>query len=268
VLVLLGPDFDGSDQGYQTLARATGLLPYDLRARIKPGSFGLIKAFGDAAHAEELAARLLAAGFPVVCVDRNVANDPERRHVPVHRLELGPTSFTLTLKERQMNVPYGALTCIVEGEVHPGRSLAALAPGGASSGSLRAVAPGSGEMQVFREGNLAAPMGYLAADLHFATVHWIARLDTRVFDFGSERSGNVAVDLAELTNELAKRAHVRVDRSVRVSSVASFTEQPTPMRAGSPLPASLRGKPDATDARFDSYSRVLGEAERIARRGP
>jgi hypothetical protein len=264
--VLLGPEFDGSDQGYQTLARATGLLPYDLRTRVKPGSWGLIKAFGDAAQAGEFATRLAGAGFPVVCVDRSVGIDPERRPVAVHRLELGPTSFALTLKDRQMKVPYGALTCIVEGEVQPGRSVGTPPPGAASSGSLRAVTPGSGEMQVFREVQFTAPMGYLAADLHFATVLWIARVDSRVFDFGSARSGNLAVDLANLTKELAGRAGVRIDRNVRVSSVASFTEQPTPMRAGSPLPASLRGKTDALDARFDSYSRVVGEAERLVRR--
>jgi hypothetical protein len=50
-LVLLGPGFDGSDQGYQTLARATGLVLYDLRSRVKPGSWGLVKSFGDAGQA-------------------------------------------------------------------------------------------------------------------------------------------------------------------------------------------------------------------------
>ena len=267
MLVLLGPDFDGSDQGYQTLARATGLLPYDLRTRVKPGSFGLIKIFGSAQQAEELAARLVAAGFPVACVERQVVNDPDRRHVPVHQLELGPTSFHLKLKDREMDVPYGALTCIVEGEVQPGRVGGTPAASVASSGALRAVTPGSGEMQVFREAQVMAPIGYLAADLHFATVLWMARIDARVFDFGPKRSGNVAVDLANLTNELAGRARVRVDRNVRVSSVASFAEQPAPMRGGSPVPPSLRGKTEAADARFDSYSRVIGEAERAGRRG-
>ncbi len=268
MLVLLGPDFDGSDQGYQALARATGLLPYDLRTRVKPGSFGLIKTFGQAAQAEELAARLVAAGFPVVCVDRQVVNDPDRRHVPVQKLELGASSFHLKLKDREMEVPYGALTCIVEGEVQPGRTGGTPATGVASSGAIRAVTPGSGEMQVFREAHLTAPIGHLAADLHFATVLWIARIDARVFDFGPQRSGNVSADLSKLTNELASRARVRVDRNVRVSSVASFAEQPPPMRAGSPQPQSVRGKVDAGDARFDSYSRLIGEAERVGRRGP
>jgi hypothetical protein len=267
VLVLLGPGFDGSDQGYQTLARATGLVLYDLRSRVKPGSWGLVKQFGDAGQAQELASRLLAAGFPVVVVDRQVAADPERRHVPVHGIELGEGTFSLKLRDREMKIPYGALTCIVEGEVQPGRALGAAVAGATSSGSHRAVVPGEPEMQVAREAHLAAPMGYLAADLHFATVRWIARIDSRVFDFGAERTGNVAVDLANVTNLLAAKAGVRVDRSVRASSVASFAEQPVSMRGMSWPPVSSRGKPDAVDGRFDSYSRVLGEAERLARRG-
>jgi len=265
VLVLLGPAFDGTDQGYQTLASATGLVQYDLRSRVKPGSWGVVKGFGDAGQAQELASKLMAAGLPVVVVDRQVTADVERRHVSVHGLALGETTFTLKLKDREMKIPYGALTCIVEGEVQPGRAVGAPAPGSTSSGALRAVAPGSAELQLFREAQLAGPMGYLAADLHFATVLWIARLDSRVFDFGAERTGNVSVDLSSVTNLLAVRAGVRVDRSVKASSVASFAEQPTSMRGMSWPPVSQRSK-EAVDGRFDSYSRVLGEAERMARR--
>jgi hypothetical protein len=265
VLVLVGPEFDGSEQGYQTLAQATGLVQYDLRTRVKPGTWGLVKGFGDAGQAQELASKLLAAGFQVVVVDRQVASDAERRHVPVHGLSLGEAAFTLKLKDREMKIPYGALTCVVEGEVQPGRAVGAAAQASTSSGMLRAVSPGGAEAQVFREAQLTAAMGYLAADLHFATVLWIARLDSRVFDFGAERTGNVAVDLSNLTNLLAARAGVRVDRSVRASSVASFAEQPASMRAMSWPPASLRSR-EAVDGRFDAYSRVLGEAERLARR--
>ena len=266
MLVLLGPEFDGSDQGYQTLARATGLVLYDLRTRVKPGSWGLVKAFGDAAQAEELAQKLKASSLPVVVIDRAVTTDPDRKHATVHGLTLGDASFSLKLKDREMTIPYGALNCIVEGEVQPGRAASVAATGAASSGALRAVAPGNAELQVFREAQLVAPIGYLAADLHFATVLWIARLDSRVFDFGPARTGNVAVDLANVTNALASRAGVRVDRSVRASSVASFAEQPAALRSASLPPSTLRSKNDAADARFDSYSRVLGEAERLRRR--
>ena len=163
-----------------------------------------------------------------------------------------------------MRIPYGALACIVEGEVQPGRAGGASSAASTSSGTLRAVTPGE-EMQVSREAQLAAPIGYLAADLHFSTVLWIARLDTRVFDFGPGRGGNVAFELKNLTNQLSQRSGVRVDRNIRSSSVASFAEQPASLRGASWPPVSQRGR-DAFDARFDSYSRVLGEAERLARR--
>jgi hypothetical protein len=264
VFVLLGPGFDGSDQGYQALARATGLVPYDLRTRVKSGSWGLVRVFGDQGQAQELASKLLAQGFPVVVVERQVVSDPERRHVPVSSLAFGESDFTLKLKDREMRIPYGALACIVEGEVQPGRAGGAASAASTSSGTLRAVTPGE-EMQVSREAQLAAPIGYLAADLHFSTVLWIARLDTRVFDFGPGRGGNVAFELKNLTNQLSQRSGVRVDRNIRSSSVASFAEQPASLRGASWPPVSQRGR-DAFDARFDSYSRVLGEAERLARR--
>ncbi|HEY3493574.1 MAG TPA: hypothetical protein VGK73_02765 [Polyangiaceae bacterium] len=266
MLVLLAPSFEGTEQGYQALARATGLVPYDLRTRVKPGSWGLVKGFGDAAQAQELASRLLAEGFPVVLVERQVASDPERRHVPVRGLELGESHFSLKLKDRDMKIPYGALTCIVEGEVQPGRTISASSTSATSSGAIRAVVPDVAEMRAFREAHMTTQLGYLAADLHFATVLWIGRLDARVFEFGPERSGNVSADLAGVTNVLAARAGVRVDRTVRVSSLASFADQATPMRAASWPPVSGRGKPEAADNRFDTYSRLVGEAERVARR--
>jgi hypothetical protein len=268
-LVLLAPRFDGSDQSYQALAQATGLVPYDLKNRAKPGSWGLVKGFGDPGQAQELASRLIARGFPAVLVDRTVAHDPERRTVPVQGLVMGPTHFSLVLRDREMQVPYGALTCIVEGEVQPGRPPRGMRPTPvhpASSGALRAVVPTLGEEQAFRDAQVAAQVGYLAADLHFATVLWIARVDSRVFDFGPNRLGNVAEDLAALTNALAEKSGVRIDRAVRTSSLASFADQPAPMRAQSWPPPSMRTKGEMGDHRFDGYSRLVGEAERVARR--
>jgi len=269
VLVLLAPSFDGSDQSYQALSQASGLVPYDLKSRAKAGSWGLVKAFGDAGQAQAFASRLIAGGFPAVMVDRTVAHDSERRSVPVQRVELGESHFSLVLKDRAMQIPYGALSCIVEGEVQPGRPPRGLrhttGPHATSSGALRAVSPTIGEEQSFRDAHAAAPVGFLAADLHFATVLWIARIDTRTFDFGAERTGNVAADLAALTNLLAGRNGVRIDRAIRTSSVASFADQPAPMRAHSWPPPSIR-KSEAGDPRFDGYSRLIGEAERVARR--
>ena len=54
MLVLLGPSFAGGDADYQRLSKATGMVAYDLRARLKPGMWGLVKALADEAEAERL----------------------------------------------------------------------------------------------------------------------------------------------------------------------------------------------------------------------
>jgi hypothetical protein len=264
MLVLLAPSFDSSEASYQALAQATGLVPYDLKTRLKPGAWGCIKVVGDLGQARDLGSRLIAAGFPVVLVDQLVAHDPDRRHVAVHRIELGDADFRLQLKDREMTIPYRALTCIVEGEVQPGRTTVTARSSretSQSSGSFRAVTPRSAEMQAFRD----PQVGYLAADLHFATVLWVARIDTRVFEFGDERSANVAGDLGALVDRVAQLAGVRVDRAVKLSSVAGTSEQPASRRAASWPPLSVRGQ-DALDYRFDTYSRLIGEAERLFRK--
>jgi hypothetical protein len=265
MLVLLGPSFDSTETSYQALARATGLVPYDLKTRLKPGAWGCLKVVGDLGQARDLGSRLIAAGFPVVLVDQAVAHDPDRRHVAVHKIELRESDFVLSLRDREMTIPYRALTCVVEGEVQPGRSTAtarAAQPGSPSSGSFRAVSPGATEMQAFRE---SSQVGYLAADLHFATVLWVARIDTRVFDFGDDRPSNVAAELDAVVDAIAERAGVRVDRAVKTSNVAAAGEQPLNRRAASWPPLSVRMKEEAQDQRFDTYSRLIGEAERLAR---
>ena len=263
MLVLLGPSFDTTEASFQALARVTGLVPYDLKTRLKPGAWGCLKVVGDIGQARDLGSRLIADGFPVVLVDQAVAHDPDRRHVAVHRIELRESDFVLSLKDREMTIPYGALTCVVEGEVQPGRSSARDAqPASPSSGSFRAVTPGPTELVSFRE---SQQVGYLAADLHFATVVWVARIDTRVFEFGDDRPSNVAAELAALVDKIAARANVRVDRAVKMSNVAAAGEQPPSRRAASWPPLSARMKEEAQDQRFDTYSRLIGEAERLAR---
>jgi hypothetical protein len=200
-------------------------------------------------------------------VDQLVAHDPDRRHLPVHGIELRDSDFLLSLKDREMTIPYRALTCVVEGEVQPGRASAVVRggqQGSPSSGSFRAVSPGAGEMQAFRDGLLGNQVGYLAADLHFATVLWVARIDSRVFDFGEGRT-SVASDLGELADDIAARAGVRVDRAVKTSSVAVVGDQPPSIRSASWPPVSARIREEALDQRFDTYSRLIGEAERLAR---
>jgi hypothetical protein len=253
MLVVLSPAFDGSDRSYLKLAEATGLVPYDLRSRVKPGQWGVLKAVGDVGQAQELAAELERAGLPVVLLDREIAYDPARRHVVVSRIDCGERDFTLHLRDRQMKIPYRALVCVVEGEVQPGRVQGperASSPSASSSSNFRAVAP---------------TVGFLAADLHFATVLWVARVDVRSFDFGAVRQRSVAADLAALSDFLAARAGVRVDRHVRHSSLAS-AEQSSARHNASWPPPSLGHRTEAADQRFDSYSRYVGEAERLLRR--
>lgn len=268
MLVVLSPTFDGSDLSYQKLAEATGLVPYDLRSRVKPGQWGVLKAVGDVAQAQELAARLEHDGLPVVLLDREIANDPARRHVVVTRIDCGERDFTLRLRDREMKIPYRALVCVVEGEVQPGRVQNSDRPSttsASSSSNFRAVSPTPAEMLAFRESHAAPAIGYLAADLHFATVLWVARVDVRSFEFGPVRQKTVASDLSHLSDFLATRAGVRVDRGVRHSSLAS-AEQSSARRNASWPPPSLGQRSEAADQRFDSYSRYVGEAERLLRR--
>src|SRR5687768_12008031 len=101
MLVLLGPDFDGSPEAYARLSQATGLVAYDLKARLKPGSWGVVKAFGDIGAARDLAGKLNAAGFAPVLVERSVAQDPERRVVPVTGVRLEDAELVLLLRDRE-----------------------------------------------------------------------------------------------------------------------------------------------------------------------
>src|SRR5262249_28398995 len=132
-----------------------------------------------------------------------------------------------------------------------------------SSSTFRAVVPSASELQVFRESMPPTSFeAFAAADLHFHSVTWIARIDARSFDFRA--LGIVAASpagaLDTLADSLAAAAHVRVDRAARASSISSFTQQATKGLAAPSLPPgaphSQRGKEIAGDERFDPYSRV------------
>lgn len=266
MLVLLGPPFTGADDEYARLAQLTGLVVYDLRTKIKPGSWGVVRVLGDGAQAQDLARRLQASGFRVALVDPEVAHDPDRPIVQLRALVLEADHMILELMDRSMAVPYKALLTIVEGEVQIGRQFGR-GSGSTSSTAFRAVMPSPSEIAVFRESMANAPVAaFAAADLHFVTVNWVARIDARHFDFsilGAPGEG-AADDLNRLCELLAQRSGARIDRSVKSSSVASFASRPVPMRSLSPVPSSQPGRPrDAgTDERFDAYSRFIAEAER------
>jgi hypothetical protein len=270
MLVLLGPSFAGGDAEYQRLSKVTGMVAYDLRSRVKPGMWGLVKALADEAEAERLAGLLRAEGFPIVVVPREVASDPARPIVALRALEISGTELTLSLRERSMTVPAAALCSIVRGEAQVGKSSARGQGGsGSSSATFRAVVPDASDLQVFRESIPAASFeAFAAADLHFHSVPWVARIDARSFDFRALGIGaaSPAGALDTLVDRLALLAKIRVDRAARASSIASFTQQSTRHGAAQSVPASMpmsqRAKEVAGDERFDPYSRVIGEAER------
>jgi hypothetical protein len=272
MLVLLGPSFAGGDADYQRLSKVTGMVGYDLRARLKPGMWGLVKALADATEAQRLGASLAAEGFPIVVVPREVAIDPERPIVALRALAIDGQKLTLQLREREMDIPVSALCSIVRGEAQVGKSSGSRQAGASagSSSTFRAVVPSANDLQVFRESMPPTSFeAFATADLHFHSVTWIARIDARSFDFRAVGvvAASPAGALDMFVDRLGQLANVRVDRAARASSIGSFTQQ-SAKGANVPsippaAPMSQRGKEIAGDERFDPYSRVVGEAERL-----
>ena len=263
MLVMLAPSFDGSDDAYARLVKATGMLAYDLKSRLKPGVWGVVRALADLGQAQQLLDRLLAENLPALIVPREVAHDPDRRIVTIRALDLGSDHLVIHLREREMSVPFGALSCIVRGEVHTGQ--VPNRTGAPSSATFRAAAPSTSDIQMFRESvSVSNFEAYSAADLHFATVLWVARIDARSFDFSALGlvSESPASDLDQLVEVLSERSGVRVDRGVRASSVVSTLTQGGGSSRSSGTLQAVRSK-EASDERFDPYSRVIGEAERL-----
>ena len=258
MLVLIGPPFSGSDDEYGRLAELTGLLPYELKTKLRPSAWGVVRALGDVDRAEELAHRLRSQGFRVAVVDSAVASDPARLFVPLRAVEVTDSSLVLHLTEREMPIPFRAVLAVVRGEVQVGSRRRF-----SSSATFRAIAP-EASLEVVSTPPID---GFAAADFHFATVLWSARIDARSFDFSilGEQSGG-AQDLDRLVDALGERIGVRVDRASKVSSVASFTGGSGSTRSATPMPgASLPARREVPE-RFDAYSRLVAEAERQALR--
>jgi hypothetical protein len=109
---------------------------------------------------------------------------------------------------------------------------------------------------------------FAAADLHFATVHWIARIDVRSFEFPATISAqsNAVERLDILVDWLAVQANVRVDRHLRTSSLGSHTQGSRVSNSPRAKPPnSRRSPPVPSDEHFDAYSRLVAEAERKQR---
>lgn len=265
MLVLLAPEFDGSQAGYQRLSELTGLVVYDLKNKVRSGNWGLLRVLGDKDQARELADSLRLSGYKAVLVDAELAHDPARKVVQLDALELKPDHMVLYVQGRAMEIPYQALLTMVRGEVRPGRQQPRT--GSTSSTSMRALAPTAAEVALFRETlHGGSENAFAGADLHFHTVLWLARIDARTFDFSMlpAASGNLALDLKALTEILAERSGVRVDDSIRKSSVASFAGRPPPMRKTSLAPGVVRNE-EKDDFQFTAYSRLVAEAERQAK---
>jgi hypothetical protein len=257
VLVLLGPPFEGTENEYKELSKVTGLVAYDLRTRLRPGLWGVVRALADTAQAETLAERIRQLGLTALAVDPIVAQDEQRSVATLRGLELQAEQMTLRFFERQMSIAYRSLLTIVRGEVRLGHAPAArTAP---SSSTFRAVVPTAAEIKVTTQEFDA----FAAADLHFFTVPWLARIDARTFDFGSVVPGakSHADALEQLVALLAERGAVRIDRGHRTSSVASYTEPRGFGRSPTP-PPNVAERPKPGDPRFDGYSRLIAEAER------
>lgn len=255
MLVLLGPSFDGSNEGFARLAEATGLVAYDLRSRIKPGWWGVIRALGDVEQAEQLALRLRKDGFPVVTVELGVAWSSERRFVKVQGLTFTDAELVLEVRDRKMSVPYAAVLAIVRGEVGGLRAPVSVRAT-KSSASFRAVIPSAADLDARDAGRGEA---YQVADVHFHTVTWVGRLDARSFDFSqvAGATGHPLRDLDLLIEELSRRSGCRVDRGARMSSLAPYALQGQ-RRGNTPVP----GRPQDPDPDpFDGYSRLVAEAE-------
>ncbi len=276
MLVLLSPEFSGSELQIAQLARATGLLPYDLRTRLRPGAWGVLRVMADQDQAQGLVAQLISLGFQAVAIDSSVGQDPERKIVYLRGLDVTDQGMTLRLSERQMFVPFGALLTIVRGEVHLGRSQRGSTLG-ALAGQLRATPPlgpwaggAAGETVAMGDGrNPGVTDVFPAADLHFVTVPWIARIDARDLEFPPiiPLHANAAERLDMLVDRLATQSHVRVDRHLRVSSLGSHTVgsrgvASTPQGS---VPPPRRMDSATSDEHFDAYSRLVAEAERAQR---
>jgi len=278
VLVVLGPPFGATDAEYAVLASVTGLLPYELKTKIKIDAWGVVRVFADASEAERLARELYEEGFTVALLDPALASDRSRLIVPVDRLELAADDLTLPAAEQVMTLPYSTIASIVKGELRVGQG-AGRATSVSGSG-WRALTPSAEEVAAFRESPSGTSFDALPVlDIHFHSVLWAARVDARSFDFSClpVPLGRPAENLEQLARILGEKSGARVDRAARTSSLASFAARPTALRHSNPPLPSVRPapasdppgrsappqlRPTVVASPFDSYSRFVAEAER------
>lgn len=269
MLVLIGPRYSATSEELTLVASETGLTPYDLRMRLRPGAWSVVRAVADQEQALSVASRLASQGLQSCALNSAIGMDASRAIVYLRELVVSPSQVLLRMAEREMNVPLGALLTIVRGDVHLGRTLHAV-PSTGSSSAMRAATPISlqpstatvSEAALDQRAGLDQDV-FVAADLHFVTVPWIARIDARDCAIAGEeqRSGNYADRLDAVIDALSRMAGIRVDRDIKISNLPSHAASPQRQGTGNG-PISTRRGHVSVDEYFDSYSRLIGEAER------
>jgi hypothetical protein len=283
MIVAVGPPIEAVEEHLDLLCRLTGLVAYDLKTRLRPDSWGVVRALADPEDAQELARGLRQNGLKAVVLDPAIVWEPARRTVSVRSIEMGSETLLVNLREGTLRLPYRSLVTIVRGEPKIGETT--LRPGGArASGSYLVPAAASGDVSGGHELSTGGGLDAVAvADLHFVDPLCVARLDIKTFDFSSVGFEDRNIEILDgLVNRLAESAGVHVDRASRRSSLLSQVPIAPPARV-TPLPlgGSIEGcratatprpadssvktprRPPA-DPRFDGYSRLVGEAERLS----
>ena len=269
MLVLLGPSFAGGDAEYQRLSKVTGMVAYDLRARLKPGMWGLVKALADEVEATRLAAALKAEGFPIVVMAREVAGDPERPIVWLKGLSIDGQQLTLRLSERSMTVAAGALCSIVRGEAQVGKGSPGrlgIAGSATSSSTFGPWSPNADDLQCSRIGVASQFRGVRGGRPALSLRHLDRAHRRALLRLKSCASGPAARPVLSIPGDrLALLGRVRVDRSARASSISSFAQKALgrrPAFGAAAASASHRSKEIAGD---DGSIRItlIGQAERL-----
>jgi hypothetical protein len=220
-----------------------------------------------------LVERLLRHGLPACAISSSVGQDVERPVVYLRALKFDKKCVMLRFAERAMIVPFGALLVIVCGDVHVGRYPQWSSTSG-MYGATRPIAAGSGFStpsgstgEYVRDSRESAGQDvFAAADIHFVTVPWVARIDGRELEFPTDYMDlpNVAERIDRCVGDLAMNAGIRVDRALRTSSLASYTagsQRSVPPPQNGSLP--VRRTTGPSDEHFDAYSRMVAEAERV-----
>ena len=66
MLVAVGPPCDLNPEQYSLVSSITGLVAYDLRTRLRPDGWGVVRAVGDVRAAARLAEELRSVGMSTV----------------------------------------------------------------------------------------------------------------------------------------------------------------------------------------------------------